>query len=154
MKEKVEEKRSEGGFTLIELLIVIIILAILAAIVVFAVGTTSSNAKVAACDSDAKSVETAIEAYYAQGGTWPTPGAAANATYYASLTQQQTDFGPNDTTAGPWLRQAPSTADYWIEWNTSGSVFVTTAGGGTADNTTNDFDATDDAACVTAVNAT
>jgi general secretion pathway protein G len=65
------EKRDEGGFTLIELLIVIIILAILAAIVVFAVGTTGANAKTAACNSDAKTMETALESYKAEVGYYP-----------------------------------------------------------------------------------
>ncbi len=72
MVEKLLEKRREGGFTLIELLIVIIILAILAAIVVFAVGTTTTNAQVASCDANVKSVETALEAYKAENGNYPT----------------------------------------------------------------------------------
>ena len=42
--QRMVAKRDQGGFTLIELLIVIIILAILAAIVVFAVGSTNTNA--------------------------------------------------------------------------------------------------------------
>ncbi|HUY63685.1 MAG TPA: prepilin-type N-terminal cleavage/methylation domain-containing protein [Acidimicrobiales bacterium] len=71
MFERMLEKRNEGGFTLIELLIVIIILAILAAIVVFAVGSTGANSKYAACNSDAKTFETALESYKAQVGTYP-----------------------------------------------------------------------------------
>jgi prepilin-type N-terminal cleavage/methylation domain-containing protein len=71
MWERMSEKRNEGGFTLIELLIVIIILAILAAIVVFAVGSTGQNAKTAACNSDAKTFETALETYKAEVGFYP-----------------------------------------------------------------------------------
>jgi prepilin-type N-terminal cleavage/methylation domain-containing protein len=71
MWERMSEKRNEGGFTLIELLIVIIILAILAAIVVFAVGSTGQNAKTAACNSDAKTMETALESYKATVGYYP-----------------------------------------------------------------------------------
>src|SRR5579862_7912587 len=89
MLEKLKQRRSEEGFTLIELLIVIIILAILAAIVVFAVGTTSKNAAVAACNSTVKSVETAIEAYKAQITTAPE----AIGTLTKTVTGQ-----------GPWLR--------------------------------------------------
>ena len=44
MIERLQAKRNEEGFTLIELLIVIIVLGILAAIVVFAVGSTKSDA--------------------------------------------------------------------------------------------------------------
>jgi len=78
MWDRMIEKRNEGGFTLIELLIVIIILAILAAIVVFAVGTTGSNAVAASCNADAKTFETALESYKAEVGAYP--GAAALST--------------------------------------------------------------------------
>jgi general secretion pathway protein G len=107
-------KRSQEGFTLIELLIVIIILAILAAIVVFAVGTTTQNAKQAACNADAKSVETAVEAYKAQVGSWPT------------AQSDLTTSGPN----GPWLRQWPPATltpnGYQISLGASGVVNVQT----------------------------
>ena len=63
-------KRSAGevddqGFTLIELLIVIVVLGILAAIVVFALSGVTSQSTVAACNSDAKTVDTAVAAYQA-----------------------------------------------------------------------------------------
>jgi prepilin-type N-terminal cleavage/methylation domain-containing protein len=107
-------KRSEGGFTLIELLIVIIILAILAAIVVFAVGTTGKNASAASCKSDAKTVETALETYKAELATYP----AANA--YASLTGSTVVAGKG--TFGPFMRSAPGTVHYEINFSASGQV--------------------------------
>jgi general secretion pathway protein G len=100
-------KRNEGGFTLIELLIVIIILAILAAIVVFAVGTTGKNASAASCQSDAKTVETALETYKAELGTYP-----AN---YAALTSSTVVTGKG--TFGPFMRSAPGTVHYVINFN-------------------------------------
>jgi len=123
MWESIKEKRSEGGFTLIELLIVIIILAILAAIVVFAVGTSTTNAKVAACDANAKSIETAMEAYKAQTGSYP-----------GAITDLTSTMG---TTAGPWLRSVPNEAytasnGYAItDGPTSGDgqVWIVTGGG-------------------------
>jgi general secretion pathway protein G len=136
MWENLKEKRNEGGFTLIELLIVIIILAILAAIVVFAVGTTTGNSKAAACNADAKSVETAVEAYKAQGGAYPSVGTAGQA--------QLTATGGSN---GPWLRQWPvatvTTNGYAITLDptTAGQVDVST--GGTATN----FDAGGQALC-------
>lgn len=56
----------ESGFTLIELLIVIIVLGILAAIVVFSLSSVTGQSQVAACNTDAKSVEVAVAAYEAQ----------------------------------------------------------------------------------------
>ncbi len=64
-------RRDEHGFTLIELLIVIVILGILAGIVVFAVGGISNKGVEAACKTDLRTVETAVEAYRAQQGSYP-----------------------------------------------------------------------------------
>jgi prepilin-type N-terminal cleavage/methylation domain-containing protein len=76
IQRSLEKKRSgQGGFTLIELLIVIVILAILAAIVVLAIGGLKQSSKKAACDAEAKTLETAEDAYYASTG---------NSTNYAS----------------------------------------------------------------------
>jgi general secretion pathway protein G len=116
--QRMVAKREQGGFTLIELLIVIIILAILAAIVVFAVGSTNSNAIASSCNADAKSVETAIEAYKAQLGSYPT---SVN-----TLTS-----GPTATTVngvaesvGPWLKEIPATNNYTISVDNLGSGTV------------------------------
>ena len=57
------EELVEKGFTLIELLIVIVVLGILAATVVFALTGVTGQSAVAACNSDAKTVETAVQAY-------------------------------------------------------------------------------------------
>jgi type II secretion system protein G len=73
MLQRIRKARhEESGFTLIELLIVIVILGILAAVVVFAVNGIQNKGKAAACNADLASVNTAIEAYYAQNGNYPT----------------------------------------------------------------------------------
>ncbi|WP_435770821.1 prepilin-type N-terminal cleavage/methylation domain-containing protein [Nocardioides sp. SYSU DS0651] len=64
-------RRDESGFTLIELLIVIIILGVLAAIVVFSVRGISDNGEEAACRTEIRTVETAVEAYYAENDAYP-----------------------------------------------------------------------------------
>ena len=101
-----KKKRDEGGFTLIELLIVIIILAILAAIVVFAVGTTGQNAAAAACQGDAKAVETAIESYKAQFPYQYPPASPAG----------WTNLVPK------FLREQPSVTHYAINFDATGNV--------------------------------
>jgi prepilin-type N-terminal cleavage/methylation domain-containing protein len=71
----------ERGFTLIELLVVIAILGILATVVVFAVGGITDRGKNSACKTEVKTVQTAIEAFYAKNGSYPAGGdyAALNA---------------------------------------------------------------------------
>ena len=113
IKQRWRARDKEGGFTLIELLIVIIILAILAAIVVFAVGTTGKNSAVASCNSDAKSVETAVEAYHAQTNAYPN-----------GVGVLTTSTVTNGSTVGPWLRSVPGTSHYTVSVGTVGDVYV------------------------------
>ncbi|MCU1504525.1 MAG: hypothetical protein JWM12_3879, partial [Ilumatobacteraceae bacterium] len=55
----------DKGFTLVELLIVIVILGVLATVTVFAVRGITDKGKASACDSDKKTLETAVESYFA-----------------------------------------------------------------------------------------
>ncbi|MGA1052565.1 MAG: type IV pilin protein [Ilumatobacteraceae bacterium] len=64
-------KQRDEGFTLIELLIVIVILGILAAVVVFAVGGITDRGNDSACAADKKTLEVAVEAYYAYETRYP-----------------------------------------------------------------------------------
>jgi len=64
--------RGQGGFTLIELLVVIAILAVLAGVVVFAVNGINNNSQETACKTEARTVKTAIQAFYAQETAYPT----------------------------------------------------------------------------------
>ena len=57
------EELAESGFTLIELLVVIVVLGILAATVVFALSGVSGTSVQAACNSDAKTLDVAVQAY-------------------------------------------------------------------------------------------
>jgi prepilin-type N-terminal cleavage/methylation domain-containing protein len=67
-------KRTESGFTLIELLIVIVILGVLSGIVVFAVSGIQDRGNAAACKTDKKTVQVAVEAFYAKNGAYPAAG--------------------------------------------------------------------------------
>jgi general secretion pathway protein G len=73
--EKASGER-ESGFTLIELLIVIVVMGILAAVVIFALSGVSTSSAVSACNTDAKTVQTAVQAYLAAGNTAPATPAA------------------------------------------------------------------------------
>jgi general secretion pathway protein G len=62
----------QKGFTLVEMLVVIVILGILAAVVVFAVGGSTDKAQTNACAAEKSAVESAVEAYRASVGSYPT----------------------------------------------------------------------------------
>ena len=66
-------KNNDEGFTLIELLIVIVILGILATVVVFSVRGITDQGKDNACKADSKTLEVALEAYYAKFGSDDIP---------------------------------------------------------------------------------
>ena len=65
-------KKQDKGFTLVELLIVIVILGILATVTVFAVRGITDTGQENACSIEARTLDSAIEAYYAQTGSEPT----------------------------------------------------------------------------------
>jgi general secretion pathway protein G len=66
-------ERKDKGFTLVELLIVIVILGILATVTVFAVRGITDKGQESACAADQKTLETAVESWYAQNGTSADP---------------------------------------------------------------------------------
>lgn len=104
----VHDARTNDGFTLVELLIVIVILGILATVTVFAVRGITDKGKTSACAADKKTIESAVEAYFAQygGATIPvTPAVApAGATWTTGAT-------PDDTLVSAGLLRAVS-SDY------------------------------------------
>jgi general secretion pathway protein G len=75
----------ESGFTLVELLIVIAILGVLAGVVVFSVGGITDDGTTAACKTEASTVRTAQEAFYAKSTTPKAYAASAGALVTAKL---------------------------------------------------------------------
>lgn len=73
---------NQKGFTIIELLIVIVVIGILAAITAIALGGANARARDAKRESDVKSLQTALEAYYTIGNSqYPTEANMNDATF-------------------------------------------------------------------------
>ena len=66
------QNKQDKGFTLVELLIVIVILGILATVTVFAVRGITNKANTNSCNAEQRTIETAIEAFYADNNDEPT----------------------------------------------------------------------------------
>jgi prepilin-type N-terminal cleavage/methylation domain-containing protein len=103
-------RESDDGFTLTELLITIIILGVLAGIVVFAVGAFTGQGHNAACVTDRKNVELAVEAYYAKLAAYPNSGTNNSDTNIATLV------------LGGYLKEAPLKTYYTITLTDAGVV--------------------------------
>lgn len=116
-------KSLRRGFTLVELLIVVIILAILAAIVVPQFVASTSDAKLAALDSNLRNIRSAIALYNQQHGEYPAANgdgsALANteAAFISQLTTFTNDEGVSSATKtathiyGPYLTRSSMPAD-------------------------------------------
>lgn len=135
---ELQARRAEDGFdgfTLIELLIVIVVLGILAAVVIFALSGVTGQSKAASCNSDAKSVEVAVEAFrnspLNSSNAWPTTMDALTHPAQHGLTGSD-----------PFLRTLPSTNNGYtigLGSNHDGTVTVKvgTAAATSYDSTTN-----------------
>ncbi len=65
------KKRNRKGVTLIELLIVVLILAALSAIAIPRITQSADNARSRADETNLDLINTAIEQYYHENGSWP-----------------------------------------------------------------------------------
>ena len=81
---------------------------------------TAAAAQVAACRADVSDVQTALAAYQAVHGSYPTPPAGWDAASYP------TNFAPLTaaTAPGPFLKMPPGDNHYVILWDSQGHVWV------------------------------
>ncbi len=96
-------KKQDKGFTLIELLIVIVILGILATVTVFAVRGITDTGQENACEIEARTLDSAVEAFYAQNGADPT---VVSTTYNGDGTINVAGLVPE------YLRDVPDTNNW------------------------------------------
>lgn len=117
------ENKQDKGFTLVELLIVIVILGILATVTVFAVRGITDRGQDNACAVEKRTLDTAIEAYYASFQSDP---ADLNA-----LTVGTDPDGAGPLTAQPLLKNPPSAGNWaFVTGPPASFTPVATASGG------------------------
>ncbi|MEM8621547.1 MAG: prepilin-type N-terminal cleavage/methylation domain-containing protein [Actinomycetota bacterium] len=115
-------KKRDQGFTLEELLIV---LGILARVTVFAVRGITDQGEESACNADVKTLQTAVESYFAQEGGTTIPTSAA------------VDAGVTRTTSEGTLEEAGLMVDASANYEVpvDGSIQVVSADCGAPGNT-------------------
>lgn len=87
------KSRNRKAFTLVELLIVVLILGALAAIAIPRISQSATTAKANACKTNVDLVNTQIEMYRANTGSWPS--ALTDVT-------ENTDYFPDEAPACPF----------------------------------------------------
>lgn len=70
--------KSKEGFTLVELLVVLMVLGVLAAVAVPRISDISGKAQEVKAKTELKQVQTAMEVYLAENGTYPTSTSEMN----------------------------------------------------------------------------
>jgi prepilin-type N-terminal cleavage/methylation domain-containing protein len=135
------------GFTLIELLIVLLVLGVLAATVVYAVQGVTGDSVEAACGYDYKDVESAVEAYKAELGSYPDAGVTdtqgANANAAGTMTSSLMEPSPSSVNptpnpinpAGPWLKDVPQNGTHYYIWVANNGTGKITVGTGSPSET-------------------
>src|SRR5882757_2720666 len=77
-------KNRSKGFTIVELLIVIVVIAILATLVIVTFTGIQQKARDSQRQTDINAVDSHVEAYYAQNGTYPTAAMLNDGTWRAA----------------------------------------------------------------------
>jgi prepilin-type N-terminal cleavage/methylation domain-containing protein len=113
------DNKQDKGFTLVELLIVIVILGILATVTVFAVRGITDQGQESACETDQRTLQTAVETWFAQYGGDEIPGTVTVLANGDPVTA--TDTGGALVEAG-FLVDEPDAANFTFATDDSGAL--------------------------------
>lgn len=133
-------RKGQQGFTLIELLVVVTILGVLAGIVTLSLVGLTTNANVQACNSEYKTVQTALDAFMADNNLDTVTAAGPT----QDMSQQ---IGPNDSAYALFVNlTTPPTnvtqshnytrngqTQFFYTWDTHGKVNAITKSSTTTD---------------------
>jgi len=140
-------KKGQKGFTLIELLVVVTILGVLAAIVTLSLVGLTTNANVQSCNTEYKTVQSAIDAYMADNQL-------ASVTVQSAWTNDMSKGAPNQATGNLgngtlplWVSASgPNTPNYTRNGTTQ--FFYTWLGDGRINGIAKDSSGTQLSGCV------
>lgn len=109
-------RKSSGGFTIVEILIVIVVIGILGIFVILAYPGVQTRVRNTSMVAGARQYLSAIEAYHAANGTYPTPppgfadpadrGACLGEGYEGGVCLIEDVLEPNEVTNKAWLDDA------------------------------------------------
>jgi type IV pilus assembly protein PilA len=119
LRNRIGQAHGEGGFTLIELLVVIIILGILLAVAVPSYIGFKSKAEKSAAQANVRAGVPAVEAFYADNGTYVGLGNASTAATPGISYYDPASAAKLTVSASP----APSTTSYCVYSTTGSSTF-------------------------------
>jgi general secretion pathway protein G len=119
--------KKQKGFTLIELLVVIAIIGLLSTLAVVALNNARQKSRDARRISDIKQIQTALELYYNEAGTYPadiTPGEALalDATTYMNIVPSNPE-PQNDGPSGEECCVDADSCNYLYTQDNSGASY-------------------------------
>ena len=125
IKRMLRKIHEEAGFTLIELMVVMVILGTLAAVAVPQFRGQTDTAKISAAKTDLSSIQSAMDLYYLDYSSYPTPVTDASGLRTALITASGTGKGPylqQMNASDPWGNS------YGVAQMGASSYFVYTLG--------------------------
>jgi type II secretion system protein G len=101
-------KSKQRGFTLIELLVVIAIIGLLSTLAVVALNNARAKGRDAKRVADVKSIQTALELYFADNSTYPVVSSALNLGKTGATTLSQAGHFSDTASGTEYMGKVPS----------------------------------------------